>query len=335
MVKRNAGSGRATIYDVARIAGVSASAVSRALSTPGRLNAQTEERIRAAAEELGYRLNPLARALPTGRTTMLGIVVSDFTNPVYFDFVRGVERTAAAAGYATVLMETQESENAERTAIERLGPRVDGVVVMGSRASADELRGLAARTRLALVNRIVDGVDSLVPDVAGGAEAIVEHLAALGHRTLAYVTGPAGSWMNAARWAGLQAAAARRAVALVSVEAGSATLEAGALVLPAVRATPATAVIAYNDMIAMGLLESARASGVRVPGELSVAGFDDVFGSALISPALTTVRSPLGRLGELAAQRIFALVDGVEDEAATLPPMALVARDSTGPVRPA
>ena len=118
-----------TIYDVAKAAGVAPSTVSRAFSRPGRVNAETAERIRQVAEELGYRTNPLARALPTGRTSMLALIVSDVTNPFYFEIIRGAQRAANAADYTMLLADVQESGRLEREALERALPLVEGVVL--------------------------------------------------------------------------------------------------------------------------------------------------------------------------------------------------------------
>jgi LacI family transcriptional regulator len=125
--------GAATIYDVAELAGVSPSTVSRALSKPGRISARTEARIRMAAQQLSFRINPMARALHTGRTNTLALVVADITNPVIFDIVRGAEHAASVEGYTLVIAESQESSDAEASSVQRLLPSVDGIILATSR----------------------------------------------------------------------------------------------------------------------------------------------------------------------------------------------------------
>ena len=133
---------RPTIYDVAEAAGVATSTVSRALAHPGRVSFATAERIRQVAAELGYRATRISRET-TRRTSLLAVVVADITNPVYFGMIRGAERTAAHAGYTTVVVETQESEATERAALARVQPLVDGVVLTSSRMPDASIREAA------------------------------------------------------------------------------------------------------------------------------------------------------------------------------------------------
>src|SRR3954469_5799764 len=160
---------RVTIYDVARAAGVAAPTVSRAFSRPGRVNATTADRIRQVAEELGYRVNPLARALSTARTHMLAVLVSDIGNPVYAEMVRGVQGAATAAGYTVLLADSQESDRQERASLERALPSVDGVVLAGSGMSDAAIRMISKQKPVVVVGRAVVDVPSVVPDNARGA----------------------------------------------------------------------------------------------------------------------------------------------------------------------
>ena len=118
-----------TIYDVAKAAGVAPSTVSRAFARPGRVNAVTAQRVRQAAEQLGYRTNPLARATSTGRTSMIAVMISDITNPFYFGIIRGAQAAAAEVGYTMLLADAQESDVLEREALERALPTVEGIVL--------------------------------------------------------------------------------------------------------------------------------------------------------------------------------------------------------------
>lgn len=321
----------ATIYDIARRTGFSPSTVSRALNKPGRINIETERRIRAAAEDLGYRTNPMARALPTGRTGTLALLLSDITNPVYFDLVRGAEHVTAAEGYTLVLAESQESPAVEAEAAHRLLLSADGLVLVASRLPDDEVRDLSAHKPLVVVNREVEGVPGLVADIGPGIRATLDHLADQGHRALVYLSGPAASWPNRLRWDMLLDEAPRRRMTIVEIGPGDPTLDGGASALRRVTASGATAVLAYNDLMAIGLLHACRDAGVDVPRQLSIVGFDDIFGSSFTTPAITTVRSPLGELGAAAVRRLIGEVDGARDTPGTPLVTELVLRDSTAP----
>lgn len=331
---RRARSGRATIYDIAQLAGVNPSTVSRALGKPGRVSAKTEEKIRRAAAELNFRVNPMARALPTGRTMTLAVVVADITNPVVFDTIRGAERAAAAANYTLVVAESQESGSAEASAIERLVPSVDGIVLATTRLAHASIAEVASRVPLVAINNRPPGVSAIVTDAAGAVSQLVGHLLELGHTSIGYVAGPSTSWSSAQRWEALLAESERCGIAAVEIPAESPTISGGRAAYRRVIASRVTAAVGFNDLVAIGIMQEAAASGVRIPEELSVAGFDDIFGSELIVPALTTVRADLGRAGELAVVSLLAQIeDGRPHVDAEPMPTELVVRGSTGPAR--
>lgn len=297
----------ATIYDIARATGVSPSTVSRALNKPGRINATTERRIKDAAAALDYRFNPMARALPTGRTRTIGLLLSDITNPVYFDLVRGAERFASAQGYTLVIAESQESPAVEAETAGRLVTSVDGLVLVSSRLTDEAILKLSARKPMVLVNRQIEGVPSIVPTVGPGICAALDHLAELGHAFVGFLAGPSASYMNSLRWQTLLEQATRRGMGLIEIGSDTApTLTGGRASLVDVLDAGVTAVIAYNDLMAIGLLQACRDTAVTVPGRLSIIGFDDIFGSDLTTPALTTIRTPLGLVGEEATACLIA-----------------------------
>nr|WP_274636793.1 LacI family DNA-binding transcriptional regulator [Microbacterium bovistercoris] len=322
--------GAATIYDIAELAGVNPSTVSRALGKPGRISAGTAAKVRAAAERLDFRVNPMARALQTGKTRMLGLVLADITNPVVFGIVRGAEHAAAQAGYTLVIAESQESGENEAEAIERLLPSVDGLVLGTTRLGAGSISDLAARKPLILINRIVDGVDSVLADIDAGVVELLDHLASLGHRSVAFLAGPDTSWISARRWSSILAAAEERGVGIVEIGPNQPTIEGGRDAVRRVTAARVTAVIAYNDLMAIGLMREAAANGLSVPDRLSVSGFDDIFGSELITPPLTTVTADLDEAGRRAVVRLLE-ADAAEraDEQPLL--TRLIVRGSTGP----
>lgn len=325
-----------TIYDIAELAGVNPSTVSRALSRPGRISAKTEKLIRDAARTLNYRVNPMARALPTGRTSTLGLIIADITNPMFFEVVRGAERAAALGGYTLILAESQESGEREAEAAERVAPSVDGLILVTTRLADEQIRRLSELKPLVVINRRVDGVGAIVPELEPGIEQALDHLAGLGHHSIGFLSGPANSWMSGARWGELLDRAIERGMTIVEIGPGVPTLDGGREAISRVVASGVSAVIAYNDLMAIGLLRAAQDLGVSVPGRLSIVGFDDIFGSDFTSPPLSTIRTPLALVGELAVRRALEMVDDALPalDAELTPALAteLVVRGSTGPV---
>ncbi|WP_307794401.1 LacI family DNA-binding transcriptional regulator [Arthrobacter cavernae] len=300
----------ATIYDIAKLAGVNPSTVSRALSKPGRVSAKTQKIIEDAAEQLNYQVNPFARALPTGRTQTIGLIVADITNPTFFDIIRGAETTAAARDYTLVLAESAESPETEITAARRMMGTVDGLILASPRMDDELIRELASGKPVAVINREVDGVPCVVPDVNKGISEAVRSLAANGHKNVAYVAGPPQSWMSVRRWEGVQAACEWSKLKAVRLESSKPTVDGGRQVARDVMDSGATAVITYNDLLAIGLMQELQAGGMRVPDQISIVGFDDIFGADFTTPPLTTVRSPLGECGSRAALLLLDLLLG-------------------------
>jgi LacI family transcriptional regulator len=323
-----------TIYDIARYAGVNPSTVSRALSKPGRVNAKTEKRIRDAAAELDYHLNPMARGLFTGKTQTVGLVMSDITNPVYFNVVRGAGQATAEGDYTLVLAESRESAELEAQTVKRLIPSVDGLALVGSRLSEGAIRNVAARKPVILVNRAVNGVPSVIPNLSPGINQALDHLLDLGHTSIAFLSGPESSWISAARWDIILKGAVTRGMNVVEIGPGTPTLEGGRGGLTRIRAAGVTAVITYNDLMAIGLLTGCHESGVSVPDDLSIIGFDDIFGSAFTSPPLTTIQTPLDRIGEMAVRYLIGNALNATGPAIEDLPTRLIIRQTTGNCRP-
>jgi DNA-binding LacI/PurR family transcriptional regulator len=327
--QRRGGRRRAvTLHDVAQEAGVAVSTVSRALSDPQRVNVRTREHVSAVAQRLGYRPNRMAQALPTGRTRMLAVLVPDIANPHNFGLVRGAEAQARAAGFTLVIADTQQSPDLEATHLDRLASLVDGFVLAASRLPDADLRALAERSPVVLFNRRVEGLASLVTDSADGSRQIVEHLVAFGHRSLAYCAGPGDSWSNGERWRALAASADAAGVRIVHCGPFAPTLDSGPAAADIGLATGATALIAFNDLLAIGALRRLEERGVGVPEQVSVVGFDDIFGADFCHPPLTTVAGPLEEAGRTLVDVLLA--GGSVAPEITLPTHLRV-RESTGP----
>lgn len=320
-----------TIYDVARAAGVAPSTVSRAFSRPGRVNSVTAQRIRTVAEELGYRVNPTARAPLPARTRTLAVVVSDVGNPFFAEVLRGAQDAAAQGGYTTLLVDAQESDVLERAAVEHILSMVDGVVLSGSRIPDSTIRLIASQKPLIVLNRVMVDVPSVVPDNAQGMRLIVEHLTGLGHRTIVYAAGPPASWADGMRWRTLLEECSRRSVGVGRLGPFRPDVAGGLEAAEHFLSRPGTAVVTYNDQMGVGLMRGLATAGVSVPGQVSVVGFDNIEISALVTPALTTVATPLQTAGATAARQLVALVEGLglRRRQPTVLPVELVLREST------
>jgi LacI family transcriptional regulator, repressor for deo operon, udp, cdd, tsx, nupC, and nupG len=326
---------RATIIDVARAAGVAPSTVSRSFTNPNRVNSRTRDHIMEIATGLGYSPNPMARALESGRTNTLALLVPDITNPYFAGVIKGAERAATAAGRTLVLGDTQESAATEEQLVRRLGPAVDGFVLSAPRMSDDELRRVTELNAITLVNRATRGISCVISDYDSGTRQIVDHLASLGHRSLIFLGGPPESWSGARRWAGLQAAAESHDVRVRRFGPYSPTLGGGAAAADAAVAAEATAVVCHNDMLALGVLRRLGERGISVPDHMSVVGFDNIFGSDLCTPALTTLAERTMDAGARAIEMLGRLAyERVAEPAAIVLPTQLVVRASTGAARP-
>lgn len=318
---------RPTIYDIAQKLDLSPSTVSRALSKPGRINAKTEAKIRATAQELGYRLNPMARALPTGMTGTYALIVPDITNPVHFELIRGAESVTKARGFALVISETQGIAEAELNTIATLQLSVDGALLVASRLPDDQLIELATVTPIVAANHTSAGLPSVFPDALAGLTAAMDHLRALGHSAIAYLGG-LDVQINRSKWEILLSLAVDRGMSIVEIPISGPTLAGGAEALARVLASKATAVIAYNDLVAHGVLRAARSASIDVPGQFSVVGFDDIFSAELSVPALTTIRTPLFEIGATAMSILVDTKANREPTRVTLPTEFIV-REST------
>jgi DNA-binding LacI/PurR family transcriptional regulator len=326
------GTSEPTIYDVARVAGVAPSTVSRALSKPGRVSFRTAEHVRRVATELGYRSGRMELPMSARGTGVLAFVVADIANPVFVGMVRGAEREAAQHGLTLAIIETQESAEAEQRAIARLEATVDGFVLASSRLSDHQIRALAKRKSVVVVNRTVAEVSSVVSDNVRAIKKATEHLIGLRHASICYLAGPDASFANGMRWRGLREAGVELDLHIRKVGPFLPTIRGGVDAAGRWLQRPSTAVIAYNDLMAIGFIQAVTEAGRRVPLDVSVIGFDNIADGNLVEPGLTTIAAPLVSLGSTAVARLASrrAVDGELLEPVLLP-TRLVLRGSTGP----
>ena len=328
---------RTKIHDVARSARVSPTTVSRAFVRPALLRADTLERVLAAAKALDYHPNRAASSLSTGKTGNIGIVVPDLSNPFYPAIVRGAQLRAHQAGYAVLLVDSDEDPDAESSLTHTLAKQADGVIVCAPFASDSQLRRLAQKTAIVLVNRRLGGVAAVLMDVAHGMRQAVSHLHALGHRRCAYLGGPRASWSNRERLRGLHAGIRAKGMTLLEFGPFEPKFDGGLEGAERVIGSGVTAVIAYNDLMALGVLSHFASSGVCVPGEISVVGFDDLLFASMSAPPLTTVSMPMEAAGRAAVELLLARLTGDDGGAVNATPSdlelatQLIARGTTAP----
>lgn len=295
----------ATIHDVAERAGVSIATVSRSLNGHGRVSAETRRRVLAVAASLDFRPNRSARGLVTGRLGNIGVLLPDVANPFYGPILVGIADIAQGRDLGVFLADSREDPQAEMELCRRLEEQVDGLLLVSARMPSDHVLDLARRRPTVLVNRIVDGVDAVAIDGGPGMCAVIEHLAAFGHRRVLYLDGPAASWSGASKLVGIREGAERTGLEVVIDGPHAPSYAAGREAADVVRRSGVTAVVAYDDLIAWGVITKLQQAGLDVPGDVSVVGFDDAIAEGMLSPELTTVRARGASLGASATDLLM------------------------------
>jgi LacI family transcriptional regulator len=355
---------RVTLQDVADRAGVSLTTASRVVNAPGvndssrRVGKALADRVNKAVADLGYTANLQARAVATGQSTMIGVALRDIADPYFSSIAAGLIEVATASGHLVCMSSTAASEDAEREYVALMrAQRARAVVLVGSRsddtAARDALRAeLAAFTRsggrAACVGQDLLGVDTVLPENRAGAEALGRALAALGHRRFAVLAGPRTLLTGQDRtegfkdglraWSVPAASGAQQPgrMEAVRVVHGDLSRDGGYAAMSEILAMGAPlpdCVFAVSDVMAVGALARLRAAGLDVPGDIALAGFDDIPTLRDVYPPLTTVRLPLTRLGETAARLVLS-GDAPQQPRVVPVPGEVVLRESTPPRPP-
>jgi len=292
---------RITILDVAARAGVHAATVSRTLNVPELVASETRQRVEAAVRELGFVPNRAARGLITGRTGNIAVIVPDITNPHFASLVRAVERTAREVELHVLLVDTGEHREEEVRAAKSLGREVDGFIVISPRRLHRELDVLGS-TPAVFVNRPVRQHSSVLFRTAPAVSDALRHLKSNGHRALAYLGGPPASWAAGERRNAVRRTGREIGFEVEEIVVPSPTFEAVFSVIERVLDSDATAVVAFNDQMALGVIAGLTNLGVSVPGDISVVGFDDVPMAAMVAPPLSTISMPTDEAGSAAVE---------------------------------
>lgn len=302
--------------------------VSRALNRPDMVAADTRKAVLEAVQAVGFVPNRSARQLVSGRSDAIGVLVPDITNPYFGAIVRAIQGDARREGLAVLIADTGAEAEEERLALSTLSRQVDGLVAVTPITDLG-----AATVPVVQVNRSSRGIVGVVVDQEAIARAALDHLFDLGHRHVAVVRGPSAYWSASRR---------DRAVDRIAVEVrpsgcriellgpAPATFEGGRLAFADVVRSGVTAVVAFNDLQAAGLLVAAQGAGRSVPGSLSVVGSDGLALATMTSPQLTSIAAPLDELGVVARRRLDDLLAGRPGPLLTTLAPHLVARATSG-----
>lgn len=312
--------------------GISTSTVSRALRRPELVREETRLEIIKAAEEAGYR--PGVSASPSReRGAIIAMVVPELENPFFTILVKAAINEARRCGHSLIIADTNEEPLGESEIVAMASRHAGGLIIASSRLINEEIEQIARSIPLVLINRELLGVPSILIDDRSGMAQVIEHLAALGHREIAYVEGPASSWSNLKRRESFEKDTRATGIEGTVLGPYAPRFEGGVQAADVAVARGVTAIVAYNDLMAFGILSRLSNRDISVPGMMSVIGFDDIPSSSIWSPSLTTITASTASIGKSAVQNLIRLLDGksIRVEANRRLSSNLVVRESTGP----
>ncbi|TYQ17535.1 UNVERIFIED_ORG: transcriptional regulator, LacI family [Zoogloea ramigera] len=325
--------------DVARLAGVSPSTVSRILNGTAKVSDDKRLAVLAAIEKVSFAPNQMAQGLKKGRSLTIGIVVQDISSPFFDETLRGIDDGLKGTGYASVIVSGHwnADEEADRVRL-LLARKVDGIILLSGRISDEAVLGFSGQRPIVSTGRALQTRTALgfKTDNEYGAWLAVRHLVELGHRRIAFISGPANNHDADERLAGY-----RRALIEAQIDIDPALIvegnyheASGMMAMNRLFDTHQqfTAVFAANDLTAYGARLALYRKGIRVPDDISLVGFDDLPGSSYTTPPLTTVRQPMYDMGRIATQALLRLING-ETVQGEIPPVELVVRETTRRVR--
>jgi LacI family transcriptional regulator len=326
------------IREVARLAKVSTATVSRTINGSDKVTPETKERVQRAIEELKFYPNTWARALGSGRSRLYGLIISDITNPFFPELVKSFEDIAVQNGQEVLVANTNyDPARMEQCVSRMLQRKVDGVAIMTSEMDPRLITEFQDRD-IPLVfldtGTAQKLTSNIVVDYASGVDAAVEHIVGLGHTEIAFISGPMMLRSARVRREAFVACLERRGIGAGLMEEGNHQVDGGhgAMERLLSRKTRPTAVLASNDMTAIGALGAIHESGLRVPEDISIVGFDDIQISAFTQPALTTVRLSRDEIARVAFRALYGIRQEGSKGAEYGVPTSLVLRSSTGRV---
>lgn len=328
---------RPTIRDVARVAGVSVSTVSRVFTQPERFRDATRLKVHAAVEQLNYAPNRFAAALTTGRTENIGLIVPNLANPLFPEMVKAAQHQARRHKLAALLGDCDDDADEEERLIQALAKDVDGFLLFSSLLRDEQVAAVGALRPTVFVNREVPSHPCVLVDALQGMRLLAQYLGNLGHSSLLYLPGPANSWAAGDRRAAMERAAEETGVGLDVWDPIAPTFESGTLAAERLMQSPLpTAVVCFNDAMALGLTARLLAFGVRVPEQVSVIGWGGSQLAGYTTPAITTLAVPLRELGSAAVDLLLVAQGGTAAERPVPSRLrvTLLAGATTGRARP-
>lgn len=329
--KRRIVAKRPTIYSIAKDLGLSAATVSRAFSRPELVRPEVRLRILERAREVDYQINVGARGLTTGQTGMVGLVIPDIENPFFAPLISAVQVAADAQGLTVLLIDSQRDAAAEPTVVEKVRTRVDGLILVSSRRATGDLIAALGGVPHVLVNRRYPESTSVAIDNTEALRSAGDHLAALGHRKFALLRGPRQSWAADQRTCAVRTWTREKSHEIVEIGPLEAQFEGGVEAASMIHASGATAVFAFDDLMACGVIAGLAELAVSVPGDISVVGCDDVLLARAVTPALTTIRAPFGAVATSAIGGLISVWAGGTPLGELALSGELILRASTGP----
>jgi len=306
-----------TIKDVAELAGVHPSTVSRVINNDSRISEKTKEKVILIINKLGYTPNAIARGLKTKRTYTLGMLIPDITNPFFAEIARGAEDAANTNGFNIILCNTDDKLKKERIYLEILkGKRVDGLILGTAHIKDKSILELEKKKfPYILVCRGIKELEKncvIVDDVGGGTIA-TEHLIKLGHRRIAHIAGPLKVRGSINRLEGYKLALKKHQIEYKEelVEEGDFRINGGYQAMKKFLklVEPPTAIFAANDLLALGAMQAIQKKKYHVPKDFSIIGFDDIRLASFVYPPLTTIRQPMLEMGELAVKMLIKIIE--------------------------
>ncbi|MGM7722701.1 LacI family DNA-binding transcriptional regulator [Metabacillus sp. Hm71] len=327
--------------DVAKLANVSPATVSRVLSNPDLVSKETREKVMKVINEVNYKPHIVARQFRTKETKIILVVVPDITSAFFSKVLRGIEHVAINHGYQVILGDTENDVEREKEYINLLlQKQADGMVLLTARLNKANLEEIADHFPMVLACEYMDdlNVPTVSIDNISSARKATEHLIKLGHTKIAHITGPINVILSRDRMRGYQQALLSHDIEVdqAYIQEGDFTYESGyhqTMKLLAFE-TPPTAIFAFNDEMAMGAIKAAKDSGLKLPEDLSIVGFDNIKMSSVIEPNLTTIDQPKYEIGKKAMELLLHLINGeaikqkkfvMKDE--------LIVRDSATPLK--
>ena len=335
---------RTSLLDVARHAGVSPATASRVINNSAHVRENVRERVLASVKALGYQTSGSSASAALLKQNTIALIIPDILNPYFTEIARGVQDEASGDKLLPLLLDTAEDPQRETEFLRMLANQpVCGIIACGSRISTDDLIAIRCHlnTPMITLNRTLrmPNIACIIVDLKNATYRAARHLIDLNHTRIGFLTGPSKSETSLARRAGMEAALAEAGLALRPewCPLSFPDVDGGFQAMSAVLALPPenrpTAVIAYNDLMALGVLHAVRSHGLRVPEDISVVGIDNIAMAAHSNPPLTTISTPKHRMGRMAVQQLRRMMEGhpPPGEGYTLVECPLIVRESTAP----